>query len=86
VSAGRAPPRRPGPPRRGRSSLAALRERAAAAENECRRLEGDPPELAQRIAATRARGPRATSRRAELASEVAEVERLLAERCSSATA
>ena len=61
-----------------RSSLAALRERVAAAENDCRRLEADLAELEQRIAAARARGADAAARRGELVGELAEVERLLA--------
>ena len=61
-----------------RTSLAALRERVGAAENDCRRLEADLAELEQRIAAARARGADAAARRGELVSELAEVERLLA--------
>jgi chromosome segregation protein len=62
-----------------RSSLAALRERAAAAENERRRLEGDLAELEQRIAAARTRAAETGARRGELEREITEVERLLAE-------
>ena len=62
-----------------RSSLAALRERTAAAENECRRLEGDLADLEQRISAARARAAQTAGRRGELEAEIAEVERLLAE-------
>ncbi len=62
----------------GRSSLAALRERAAAAENDCRRLEGDLLELERRIGGARSRAAETAARRGELVAELAEVERLLA--------
>ena len=62
-----------------RSALAALRERTAATENDCRRLEGDLLDLEQRIAAARARAAETAARRGELTAELAEVERLLAE-------
>ncbi len=61
-----------------RSSLAALRERLAAAENECRRLDADLRELEQRIEGARARGSETSARRDALASELSEVEGLLA--------
>jgi chromosome segregation protein len=61
------------------SALAALRERMAAAESDCRRLEGDLVELEQRIAAARARATETAARRNELVAELADVERLLAE-------
>jgi chromosome segregation protein len=62
-----------------RSRLAALRERAAAVEAEARRLEADHDELRDRIAAATSRGDEMARRRAELASELAESERMLAE-------
>jgi chromosome segregation protein len=63
----------------GKSRLAALRERSAAAEAECRRLRQDQEELHQRIAATAAREREMASRREQLAADLAECERLLAE-------
>jgi len=62
-----------------RSSLAAMRERLAAAENECRRLDADLRELEQRIEGARLRGAQTSARRDELARELEEVERLLAQ-------
>jgi chromosome segregation protein len=62
-----------------RTRLAALRERLAAAENECRRLSQDLAELSERIATATARGQEMVARRGELANEVGECERLLAE-------
>jgi chromosome segregation protein len=55
-----------------------MRERLAAAENECRRLAADLAELEQRIEAARARAAETAARRAELERELVEVERLLA--------
>jgi len=63
----------------GRTRLAALRERLAAAENECRRLGQDLTELSERIDTARAHGQEMVARRGELAAELAECERLLAE-------
>jgi chromosome segregation protein len=62
-----------------RSSLAALRERTAAALHEGRRVEADLAELEERIASARAHAAETAARRAELESELAEVERLLGE-------
>jgi chromosome segregation protein len=62
-----------------RSSLAALRERLTAADNECRRLGADLAELERRIEAARSRAAETAARGAELASELAEVEQLLAQ-------
>ena len=63
----------------GRTRLAALRERLAAAENECRRLAQDLTDLSERIDTARARGQEMVVRRGELAADLAECERLLAE-------
>ncbi len=62
-----------------RSRLAALRERVAAVEAECRRLDHDHEELIERIAGARRRAEEMDARRGELAAELAECERLLAE-------
>jgi chromosome segregation protein len=61
-----------------RSSLAAMRERLAAAENEVQRLTADLLDLEQRIGAARARAAETGARRGELEAELLEVERLLA--------
>ena len=62
-----------------RSSLAALRERTTAADNECRRLAADLADLEQRIEAARARAAQTATRNAELSAELTEVEARLAE-------
>ena len=62
-----------------RSVLAALRERVAAVEAECRRLALDHDELLARIAAARERAGEMQARRRELGAEREEAERLLAE-------
>jgi len=62
-----------------RSVLAALRERVAAVEAECRRLALDHDELLARIAAARERAGEMQARRRELGAERVEAERLLAE-------
>ena len=62
-----------------RSLLAALKERLAAAEAECARLDHDASELAGRIAAALGRAVDLDRRRAELAAELEESERLIAE-------
>src|SRR5205823_4113043 len=66
-----------------RSVLAALRERAAATEAECRRLEQDHRDLQERIAAAEQRASDMDGRREELLREMAEAERLLAESLTS---
>jgi chromosome segregation protein len=62
-----------------RTLLAALKERLAAAEAECRRLDEDVKDLAGRIDATRARAEDQDRRRQELLAELQESERLIAE-------
>jgi chromosome segregation protein len=62
-----------------RSTLAALRERLAAAEAESRRLEQDHAELGERIAAARDRAREMEARGEQLATELREGERQLAE-------
>jgi len=62
-----------------RSLLAALKERLAAAEAECRRLVEDVKDLAGRIDATRARAADQDRRRQDLLAELQESERLIAE-------
>jgi chromosome segregation protein len=62
-----------------RSHLAALRERAAATEAECRRLAQDDAELRERIGAAKSRAEEMARRGQELATELAESERLLAQ-------
>jgi chromosome segregation protein len=61
------------------SRTAALRERAAATEAECRRLEQDHRDLTERIAASEQRAEEMDVRRGELRAEMTEAERLLAE-------
>ncbi len=62
-----------------RSHQAALRERSAAVEAECRRLAADREELLGRIAGAQQRAAEMEQRRLELTAELAECERLLAE-------
>ncbi len=62
-----------------RSLLAALRERAAAAAVEVRRLEKDNDELLARIESAHKRGVELRGREQELHAELRETERLLAE-------
>jgi len=62
-----------------RSAVAALRERLSAAGAEHRRLVQDHEELVGRIGTARNRAEELERRRAELAAELAECERLLAE-------
>jgi chromosome segregation protein len=62
-----------------KSRLAALRERVVAVEADCRRLAQDHEELLARIAAAVSRAAEMDRRRFELAAELAECERLLAE-------
>jgi len=62
-----------------RSQLAALRERSTAVGAECERLAADRDELQSRIGAARQRAQEMSRRQAELGSERAECERLLAE-------
>src|SRR5205814_5918072 len=66
-----------------RSTLAALRERATAAEAECRRLEQDHRDLQERIAGARRAAEEMDGRRGELLAEMAEEERRLAEALTS---
>jgi chromosome segregation protein len=62
-----------------RSLLAALKERLAAAEVECRRLDEDVRDLAGRIEATLGRAVELDRRREELLAELQESERLIGE-------
>jgi chromosome segregation protein len=62
-----------------RSLLAALTERLAAAEAECRRLDEDVRDLAARIEAARGRAAEMDRRQEELRAELRESERLIGE-------
>jgi len=62
-----------------RSLLAALRERASGLGSECRRLEDDERELAGRIEAAHGRSAELARRRLELAAELEDAERLIAQ-------